>query len=381
MTSEELLSNLSGDIAGLSDDARKWFSELSSRTLLLEQKMDAQRFHGGSAGGDIEMPGDMLVASEQFKQFKSMGARNTGKIQVGSFHKSTLLNAIGLNQPLVQAYRRPGIVAAQQQQLRVRDLLPQFAVSSNMVEFSREDAFSNNAAPQYLAGAYEGIAKAESTMTFSLAYAPVQTLAHWLAVSKQLVDDAPALSSYINNRMVYGLKLVEDHQILTGSGINGELSGLVTNATTFDTTPVSTASDSYYDILGLAILQLQKENFSCTGFVMNPVDYWTMVRTKESGTGIASGMYLTGTPNEAPTPIAWGIPIAVTNSMQQGQFLAGDFNVAAAVWDRNEATVEISREHESFFVKNLVAILVEERLALTVFRSKALIYGGWPFGS
>jgi HK97 family phage major capsid protein len=106
-----------------------------------------------------------------------------------------------------------------------------------------------------------------------------------------------------------------------------------------------------------------------------------MVRTKESGTGIASGLYITGTPNEAPTPMAWGIPVLVSNSMQQGQFLAGDFNVAAAIWDRNDATVEISREHADFFTRNLAAVLAEERITLTVFREKALIFGGFPFGS
>jgi HK97 family phage major capsid protein len=55
--------------------------------------------------------------------------------------------------------------------------------------------------------------------------------------------------------------------------------------------------------------------------------------------------------------------------------------MAAAIWDRAGATIEVSREHSDYFVKNMVAILCEERLALSVFRPKALIYGGFPFGS
>jgi hypothetical protein len=51
------------------------------------------------------------------------------------------------------------------------------------------------------------------------------------------------------------------------------------------------------------------------------------------------------------------------------------------IWDRNDATIEVSREHASFFIQNMAAILVEERLGLTVFRSEALIYGGFPGGS
>jgi HK97 family phage major capsid protein len=67
--------------------------------------------------------------------------------------------------------------------------------------------------------------------------------------------------------------------------------------------------------------------------------------------------------------------------MARGQFLAGAFKLGAAIWDRDSATVEISREHDDFFTKNLVAILVEERIGLTVFRSDAFVYGGLPFGS
>jgi HK97 family phage major capsid protein len=67
--------------------------------------------------------------------------------------------------------------------------------------------------------------------------------------------------------------------------------------------------------------------------------------------------------------------------MAESQFLVGAFAMAAMIWDRNNATVEISREHSDFFVRNMAAILVEERLALTVFRSDALVFGGFPFGS
>jgi hypothetical protein len=48
--------------------------------------------------------------------------------------------------------------------------------------------------------------------------------------------------------------------------------------------------------------------------------------------------------------------------MARGQFLVGAFNLAAAIWDRNDATVEISRDHSDFFIRNMCALLAEERL-------------------
>lgn len=77
----------------------------------------------------------------------------------------------------------------------------------------------------------------------------------------------------------------------------------------------------------------------------------------------------------------WAVPVVATESMHRGSFLVGAFRQAAAIWDRDDATVEVSREHSEFFIRNMVAILCEERLALTVFRSLALVYGWFPFGS
>ena len=63
-------------------------------------------------------------------------------------------------------------------------------------------------------------------------------------------------------------------------------------------------------------------------------------------------------------------------SITQGHYLVGAYRTQAAVFDRQQATIELSREHSDYFVKNLVAILCEERLTLVVFRPDAFVYGG-----
>jgi hypothetical protein len=51
------------------------------------------------------------------------------------------------------------------------------------------------------------------------------------------------------------------------------------------------------------------------------------------------------------------------------------------VFRRSDATVEVSREHSDYFVRNMAAILCEERLALGVLHSGSILYGQFPFGS
>ena len=227
----------------------------------------------------------------------------------------------------------------------------------------------------------EGAVKGESALGFTLSYAPVQTLAHWIPASKQVLDDAQALQGYINQRLGYFLKLEEENEILNGSGVGVELSGLITNATPYDTTYTNVATDTYLDVLGHALDQVfDLSNFEATALVLNNRDWGVLRQIKTTGTA-SSGQYIFSDPHSATTPQLWGVPVVVTKSIARGQFLAGNFEMAAALWDRNSATIEISREHADFFTRNLVAILTEERLALTVFRSDALVFGGFPFGS
>jgi len=89
------------------------------------------------------------------------------------------------------------------------------------------------------------------------------------------------------------------------------------------------------------------------------------------------GGYILLDPQSTPNPSVWGRPLVVSQKIADGTFLAGNFKLGAAVWDRQDATVEISRGHASFFTQNMIAILCEERTALTVFRSSAFVSGSF----
>jgi HK97 family phage major capsid protein len=85
--------------------------------------------------------------------------------------------------------------------------------------------------------------------------------------------------------------------------------------------------------------------------------------------------YIIGDPSQMLTERLWGLPVVVTNSIAAGTFLLGSFDMGAQIWDRQDATIEVSRENSDNFVKNMVTILAEERIALTVYRTQAFITG------
>jgi HK97 family phage major capsid protein len=372
------LTALGGAIEQLKKDAGADVSDLQERVKGIETHLSKSRI---ACGGDSESKsvGLEVVESEQFKSFSTLKAPRSGGITVGSFFKTAIVNATGANQPLVPAYRVPGIVPPGQQRLTIRDLLNVAPTTSNMIEFCKETSSTNAAAPQGKGSSpqvYENVTKAESAMAFSLVQIPVQTLAHWIPVSRQVLDDSTALQSYINGRMTYFLKLKEEGQLLSGTGSGGDLDGLIPQATAYDTGD-NNVGDTFIDTLRHAKKQVGLSDYEATAYVVHPTDWETIELTKTTGTS-SSGEYIVANPRVVMQPMLWGLPVVVTKSITQGHFLCGAFSMGATLWDRQQATVEISREHSDFWVKNMAAILCEERLALTVFQADAFRYGAFP---
>jgi HK97 family phage major capsid protein len=354
-------SKLANQIETLKKEVQEKFSLVESR--LTKKPVEEKSAEAKTAG-------QQLIATQNWLNFKNSGFLTTGAVNVGSLHQKAIVNAEGLGQPLVQAQRLAGIVSGPERKLTVRDLLPVYPTNSNMVEFAVENVFTNNAGIQYGAtGIYENVAKPESNITFSLGTAPVRTIAHYITVSTQVLDDSSMLASYIDNRLVYGLKLKEEQQILTGNGTAGNLTGLATAATPYNTA-LTQANDTKIDVLRHAVYQVEAADYPVTGIVLNPKDWHDIELVKDT-----QGAYVFANPVTGNMPNIWGIPVVATNTLPVGKFLVGAFDMAAGIFDRMNATVEVSRSHSDNFVKNVVTILAEERIALAIFRPASLVYG------
>ncbi|MNE06917.1 Phage capsid family protein [compost metagenome] len=292
----------------------------------------------------------------------------------GSFDAKTFNKSLGSDSDsagsLIQPMQVPGIIMPGLRRLTIRDLLAQGRISSNSLEYVREEVFTNNA--DVVA---EKALKPESDITFSKQTANVKTIAHWVQASRQVMDDAPMLQSYVNNRLMYGLALKEEGQLLNGDGTGDDLEGLNKVATAYDTA-LNVAGDTRADIIAHAIYQVTESEFSASGIVLNPRDWHNIALLKDN-----EGRYLFGGPQAFASNIMWGLPVVPTQAQAAGTFTVGGFDMASQVWDRMDATVEVSREDRDNFVKNMLTILCEERLALAHYRPTAIIKGTFSSGS
>jgi len=265
---------------------------------------------------------------------------------------------------LVQPLRQAGIVVGPEQQLAIRDLLTVLTTASNAVEWVREKMYTNNAGSRA-----EGAAASESNITFEKKSTSVETIAHWVPASRQILSDAPGLQTFIDQRMRYGLKHEEENQILFGDGTNGNLLGLTPQATAFNTA-LSQPGDTKIDQLRRSILQVAMSKYSATGIVMNPADWCELELMKT-----ADNAYLFANPVNQNETRLWGKKVVEALSMDTGDFLTGAFGMGATLWDREQVSARIAEQHADFFIKGMVAMICEERLALTVERPAAFVTG------
>lgn len=346
------------------DEAITKLNETKARLDEMEQKL--ARRHNDQPG-EIKSLGRQFVESESFKSLTgSAGQRGKANLEIKATITSLTTDAAGSAGDLVQTTRIPGIIAPPDRKLTIRDLLMQGRMDGNALEFVQETGFTNAAAM-----VAEGLVKPQSDIKFDLKSTTAKVIAHYMKASRQILDDASQLQSYIDGRLRYGLAFKEEQQILNGDGTGQNLLGIIPQATAYvRPAGVTTTAESKLDTLRFAMLQAILAEYPASGHVLNPID-WTAIETLKD----TSGQYIIGNPQGSTNPTLWALPVVETQAITAGKFLTGAFSMGAQIFDRWLSRVEVATENEDDFIKNMVTILAEERLALAVYRPEAFVYG------
>jgi HK97 family phage major capsid protein len=192
-----------------------------------------------------------------------------------------------------------------------------------------------------------------------------------------VLDDFTELMGFLQSSLGYYVGLGEEKEMLAGDGTGEHLHGLIPQATAFNAGLLPSAAKGWtkIDVLGAAVEQVAiATELDPTFAVLNPVDWWGIRLTKDS-----YGHYILGEPGMPNVnPSIFGVTIIPTTSIAAGTFLVGSGSSAAIeIRDRMETQIEISTEHSDYFVRNLIAIRAEKRVALLTKRPGALISGSF----
>ena len=338
-------------------------AEAQLKTRLGEIEQEFARVPSQTAPAPRDSLGSVVVKSEALKAFASS--------LEGGKRLSIPVNAALLSSDIpagvVEPQRLPGIDVAPKQRLFIRDLISPGRTTAPAIFWVQQTGFTNAAK-----AVAEGQSKPYSDIKFDIQITAVSTLAHMFKAAKQILDDFSQLQSTIDVEMRYGLKYVEEEEVLFGDGTGVHLKGIVPQASLFSPA-FEVHEQSGIDDLRLAMLQAQLARLPASGHVLHFIDWARIELIKDT-----LGRYILANPLGLAGPMLWGLPVVATEaSAFEGKFLTGAFRTGAQLFDREDANVVISTENADDFEKNLISIRCEERVALAVKRPEAFIYG--PF--
>lgn len=325
--------------------------------------------------------GEAFTTSKGYLDMKAKAGgrfRDGTRIESGSIPLKTLVTGgsdtsagafiindnIGLQAGLDQ-FQRP---------LNVKTMFTNGTTESDTVEYVQVTGTTNNAAPvaESTTTATPGSpspatgVKPESAMTLGKKTALVRSFAHWIPATTRALSDASQIRTLIDAFLTYGLAEELEDQIVNGDATGEDFDGLlhVSGTQPLDGTDIG-------DLLGTirrarTMVRVVGRSLA-TAYLMHPYD-WEMLDLLVDN----NGRYYFGGPAQLGTPQIWGLPVVESESVAQGTVVCGDFR-KGIVWDREDSTLSVSNSHEDFFIRNMVAILAEDRYAFGIVQPNAFV--------
>ena len=252
---------------------------------------------------------------------------------------------------IVEGYRRPLLIA---------DLFGAENISGNALTYFVESATVEGGPAHTTEGSEKPMMSFGDPTAVTVA---LKKIASYMKETDELVADAPWLASAINGRGMYQHELaVENYLVTTLAGTSG----------------IGTSNLLTPDGIFKAMMTVQNNSgFAADAIVINPTDYQNIRLRKDAagqyyGGGFMSGAYGNGGIIEQP-PI-WGLRTVVTPAVAVGTCYVGAFKLCGSIVRKNAGVaVDIAYQNEDDFIKNLVCVRIEERLALAVRRPAGFV--------
>jgi HK97 family phage major capsid protein len=380
------IDSLEGKLSGLEDAEARRKRILDGMDRYSKAAPGAMRpgTQAGETASEQNMsPGDQFIASQEYRQLKLSGTFNSNLARVnfavtlrdgtslvdwGKKASKTLLYGSSATSggPFVQNDVQPGYVDIRQRELTLLDLIPRVTTDSDTIEYVYETTFTNNAATVAEATVTTGTSgkKAESALAYATATVPVETIAHWLPVTNRMLSDAPAIRGIINGRLLLGLDLTLESQILSANGTPPNLSGITDHAIN----AVGMGTDNAVDALfkGRTLVRTTGHGRP-NAYVIAPADWQDIRLSRENAATGTLGNYLMGPPSAVGATTLWGIPVVESEALSAGTALVADFVMGCTLFDREQAAVRVGTIDDQF-VRNMQTILAELRAAFVVWR-------------
>lgn len=260
---------------------------------------------------------------------------------------------------------QPGIRTLPNRKVHMRQLIPLGSMSGSTLTYMREIA-GGEGTPQ--PWAENSGAKQQIDMNFEEVTVDAEYIAGYVRVSRKMLDDMAAFRSYLQMRLMEMYWNAEDNQILNGTGVGSQITGLLTVA---QQNTVTTGINVERLIKGIALLE--STNYTATGIITHPVAYYDIAINKSTGSGEYDLPSIVVIQN-GQVYVA-GVPMYKTTAIAYNKYLIGDFAMGCQFFIREQPVVEFFEQDQDNVIKNLFTVRVEGRAALAIYRTEAFVQG------
>jgi hypothetical protein len=321
---------------------------------------------------------DRFAASDELKEYRARPSGKSAPFTIGSFFRTrteseqrALIHGVGGSERVDAISGGTPLMANP-----LRSVLNVGTTDQSAINYVREVSFTNNAAAVAEATTVSTGAKPESAKVFENVVAPVVTIAHWIPITRQSLDDNGQMRAFLEGNLLNGLVEEEIDQVVAGDGTSPNMSGildqtgiLVLDATYFTANPVpgvGTAAENFNRINAAKGAIYAASKTRATFVALNPAD-WVLFSGAVMDTGAFYGL---GPYGAADPARLWGLTVVEANAVTAGTALVGAGS-QATILDRMAGTIFVADQHSDFFIRNIFVFLAEERIALAVHKANA----------
>ena len=270
-----------------------------------------------------------------------------------------------------------GILNLPQRPLAIRELFASGPATSDSISYAAQSEFDSGAATVAQAETVSGGVKPQSSITWERKTSPIETIATYMAATRQQLADAGQVASLIDNQGRLMLQLEEEDQLLSGNGATPNLQGVLGESGVQTLAVAAGADADAAGLLNLKSIRTAKRmtmtgvaRMAADGVVMHPADSEEFDLLTDG-----NGLFRGGNPvgNFTFGQSIWALPRVESEAISEGTVLVGAFKGGATVLERMPITVFTTDSHSDWFTKNIIAVLFEERLGFPIFRPAAFV--------
>jgi HK97 family phage major capsid protein len=307
------------------------------------------------------------LLAEKTEELKAMKEKSGASVQIQLKAVGTMALSTNTTGQIPQAEREAGITRIVRRNPFILELVNVGTIMSNVWEWVEQKNVEGGSAMTA-----EGAAKSQTDFDLVVASANVKKVTAYIKVTKEMLDDVALLRSEIDQELTELINLRIDDQLLNGTGLTVNLTGIVTNATAWaaGAFALSIPTPTKWDVLRTAINQVRVNLFEPNYIVVHPTDVTGMELSKDT-----TGQYIMPPFIASDGTTISGIRVVTNTGVTLDKFLVGDFT-KSGVRFKEGLTINVGYENDDF-TKNLVTILAEARL---VQRVKSNHYGAFVYG-